>query len=126
MFNSLLGSQLVSLDECGFTVRSKGKERHFVFDEDHGDCCGYNNIEAKLLISEEEEANRNLIITNIAMERDDGGYGDGNSLTITFFGESKLLAQINSYSSSGSGWCYGATVTCKCVETQEQEVLTSW
>ena len=128
MFNNLLGAQLVSLDEYGFTVRNaEGEpgERHFVFDDDSGDCCGFNQIETKLLISE-DEANRNPIITGIVEERDENSYGDGDSLTITFFGESKLLAQINSYSSSGSGWGYGATVTCKCVETQEQEVLTSW
>ena len=126
MFNDiLLGSQLVALDNEGFTVKTKDGERNFIFDEDYGGCCGFNEIEAKLLISE-EETNRNPIITNIIEEKNDDSYGDGDSLTITFFGEHKLLAQINSYSSSGSGWGYGATVTCRCLETKEEQTLTSW
>ena len=126
MFNNLLlGSQLVSLDNNGFTVRNADGERHFIFEEDDGDCCGYNDIEVKLLISE-DEISRNPVITNIVEQDHDNASVDCDSLTITLFGESKLLAQINSCSSSGSGWQYGATVTCRCIETHEEETITSW
>lgn len=50
----------------------------------------------------------------------------GNSLRITFFGLAKKLAMIESYSSSGSGWEYGATVTLVCKETGAEATVTSW
>lgn len=40
--------------------------------------------------------------------------------------EQMELAMIESYSSSGSGWEYGATVTLVCKETGAEATVTSW
>ena len=52
--------------------------------------------------------------------------GDSDILKLTFFGEHKAIAEVNSLSSSGSGWCYGACVTLRCRETGEEHMLTSY
>lgn len=126
MLNSLIGSRLVMLSDEGFTVRGDdGKERHFVFEEDYGDCCGFNEVTSTIFFNPNDEENLPAI-TNIDRLEDECPTDDGNSLRITFFGLAKKLAIIDSYSSSGSGWQYGATVTLICKETGDEAVVTTW
>lgn len=49
-----------------------------------------------------------------------------NKKELTDFGLAKKLAVVDSYSSSGSGWQYGATVTLICKETGDEAVVTTW
>ena len=123
MLNGLVGASLVELNERRFIVNKDDMLICFTFEEDEGSCYGFNEITTNLFISK-EELHRNPIITSIQTERDVGN--DEDRLIITFFGEQKQLAEIESMSSSGSGWSYGATVTLHCLKTNEKEVLTSW
>ena len=124
MLENLIGSKLVSFNEKGFSViLPNGERRDFVFDEDYGDCCGYNELSAELLISADELSN-NPVITNI--EKIDTSGSDGDSIKIVFFGEVKKIAEINSLSSSESGWCYGACVWVTCKQINESEILTKY
>ena len=123
MINELIGWQIVSMDKQGFVITKDGEKRTFKFDEDEGDCCGFNNFDAKLVY--EEGSADNPVITAINFDEDESDY-DENHVIITFFGGHKLLAKIDSLSSSGSGWCYGACVTCRCVETNEEETISCW
>ena len=125
MMDGLIGSYLVELSEAGFTIKGKdGKERHFVFGQDEGDCCGFNEITATLFFNPNDKKNLPAI-TNIDLLEDECA-DEGNSLRITFYGLAKKLAMIESYSSSGSGWEYGATVTLVCKETGAEAMVTSW
>ena len=94
-----------------------------MFDEDYGDCCGFNVIETKLYLSK-SELERNPVITNV--EKVDTSGCECDSARITIFGEYKPMVEVNSESGSGSGWNYGACVTLRCVETNEDELITSW
>jgi hypothetical protein len=124
MTNELIGAQLISFGKDKFKVKTaKGKVKTFVLDEDEGDCCGYNEVVSTLLISKKELAN-NPIITDI--KETDDEEDDGNRHILTLVGVSKPLAEINSYSSSGSGWCYGACVTLECKETRLSKILSHW
>ena len=124
MLEYLIGSKLISFDNDGFSViLPNGEQRDFVFYEDYGDCCGYNELSTELLISADELSN-NPIITNI--EKTDTSECDEDSVKIAFFGECKKIAEVNSLSSSGSGWCYGACVTLVCEETRLSKILSSW
>lgn len=123
MLNDLVGANLVELNERRFVVNKDDMLICFTFEEDSGDCCGFNEITANLFISK-EELHRNPVITSIETER--GADNHEDRLVITLFGEQKQLAEIESISSSGSGWNYGATVTLRCLKTNEEEVLTSW
>lgn len=124
MLENLIGSKLVSFNEKGFSViLPNGEQRDFVFCEDYGDCCGYNELSAELLISSDELSN-NPVITNI--EKIDTSGSDDDSIKIAFFGEVKKIAEINSLSSSKSGWCYGACVWVTCKQINESEILTKY
>lgn len=87
-----------------------------------GDCCGYADFETKLLYSPNDL--RNPIITNVTKE-DERGYDTDSSL-VTFYGESKPLAPIESNAGSGSGWSYGAYVTLTCSALDIDEDLAYW
>lgn len=124
MLEYLIGSKLISFDNDGFSViLPSGEQRDFVFYEDYGDCCGYNELSTELLISADELSN-NPIITNI--EKTDTSERDEDSVKIAFFGECKKIAEVNSLSSSGSGYCYGACVWVTCKQTNEEETITSY
>jgi hypothetical protein len=125
MLEKLIGAQLVEINERGFVVRKDGELIRFSFIEDYGDCCGFNQIETKLFISK-DELQRNPVITNIQEDNTCGEWNDSSNFIITFFGEQKQIAKINSMSSSGSGWCYGASVSLRCLKTKEEEILTIW
>ena len=125
MLKNLIGAQLVEFDTDHFVVRdSNGHILNFVFEQDEGDCCGYNDLENTLLISKDELA-KNPVITKVE-QCEDSDFNYEEHVVITFFGEAKKLAQIDSTSASGSGWCYGACVTLKCIQTGDEEYITSW
>lgn len=124
MFDKIIGAQLVKLDEKGFEVKKNNSLYHFDFIEDEGDCCGYNDISTQLFISEEELARNPAIMKYEIVEDDD--FEEGSLFRIVFFGEVKKMAEVETYSSSGSGWSYGAAVSCLCRETNEEMILSSW
>ena len=118
---SLVGMTLLDLNEYGFTVESKDGERlRFVFDEDKGDCCGFNEIKTTLSMSTKNPP----VITRVQYQ--DVSDGDEDAIVITFFGLDKEIAEIFSMSSSGSGWAYGATVSVMCREINFHEVITQY
>lgn len=120
----LIGFQLVSINNDAIIVKKNEKEYSIKFEKYEGDCCGYNDLETELLI--EKNSNNNPIITNVKTNDVNAPYGDGEAVEIIFYGANKQLAKINSLSSSGSGWCYGATVIVKCKELNIEETITSW
>lgn len=123
--NDLIGARLIHISNEGFIVRlsTDGSTRHFVFEEEPGDCCGFSEVTTKLLIDKEDLRNAPAI-TDVQFQENEGAEGD--SLIITLFGISKPLAIIDSFSSSGSGWCYGSAMWVKCKETKKYFQLTSW
>lgn len=127
LFTKLVGCQLTEFNSEGFSVKDRnGNIKNFVFFKDEGDCCGFNDLKNELFISTDELA-RNPVITKVEeIDASDSKYDDCDHVIVTFFGEVKKLAQIDSLSSSGSGWSYGASVTVKCIETGEEKTITSW
>ncbi len=123
MLEFLVGARLVTADDAGFeVVASNDKRYRFNFESYEGDCCGYNTISSHLLI--EDEGEQNPIITKVRHTTDEDNYSQ--SCEITFFGISKPIYIAAIESSSGSGWCYGATVKLTCKECNFDEILTSW
>ena len=120
----LIGFQMVSITEEKIVVRKDGVEHVLDIVEYEGDCCGFNTIE-RLLMIDAEELSRNPVITDIVRRDPDYG-GEGDACEITFFGESKPLAALNTYSRRGSGWQYGATVRIVCKPIGLDETLSSW
>ena len=128
MLEELIGARLTKIDESGFEVLlTNGEKRNFVFEEDYGDCCGYNDIKTNLTISDDELA-KNPIITEVvrANPMKPKFYDDCDVIEITLMGEDKPIAEILCESGSGSGWQYGAFCWVRCIETSETETLTSW
>jgi hypothetical protein len=119
----LIGYQLVSINQEKIIVRKGDKEYTLFITEDYGGCCGYNEINTNLLVSETELAN-NPIITNVETDGED--YGNGDRAKLTIFGVYKPLAVVESHSSSGSGWRYGACVSIICDALKIEETLTEW
>ena len=119
----LIGYQLISINPQTIVVKKDDKEYTLYINEDYGDCCGYNDITTELFISD-TDLKRNPIITNVIM--DENYEGDGSSGKLIFFGEYKPIAAVNTYSSSGSGWCYGACVTVECEMLEIDDVISSW
>lgn len=117
----LVGMKLIDLNSEGFTVEDKdGKRFRFVFDEDEGGCCGYNEIKTTLSVSTKNPP----VITRVQYQSVPAGAGD--AVVITFFGLNREIAEISAMSSSGSGWAYGATVAVKCREINFTEVITQY
>ena len=117
----LVGMTLIDLNSDGFIVEDKDGERlHFVFDEDEGDCCGFNEIKTTLSMSKKNPP----VITKVQYQ--DVSAGDEDAIVITFFGLDREIAEIYSMSSSGSGWAYGASVAVKCREINFTEVITQY
>lgn len=125
MIKELIGWRLIKIDDGGFEVEKNGETKHFVFEDDYGDCCGYNEITTNLLISEDDFA-KNPVITEVEMVDVTKMHSDCDRLRITFMGECKPIAEIVSESGSGSGWCYGAHAWIVCKETNETEEMTSY
>lgn len=119
--DKLVGMTLLDLNTDGFTVEDKDGERlHFVFDEDEGDCCGFNEIKTTLSMSKKNPP----VITKVQYQ--DVTADDEDAIVITFFGLDREIAEIFAMSSSGSGWPYGASVAVKCREINFTEVITQY
>lgn len=114
----LIGYQLVAINDEKIVVEKDDKTFTIEIYEYEGDCCGFNNLEIT------SDIKNNPVITNVKYEEGDA-FDSGYSV-ITFYGLDKKLAEINSYSSSGSGWAYGATVSVVCSELDIDEILSSW
>ena len=121
MLEKLIGAQIVSIDESTIEVKLDGKVHTLDIVSDNGDCCGYAYFTTNLLYSEGDL--RNPIITNVEVERT--SY-DGDASIVTFYGEYKPLATIESEATSGSGWSYGAYVNIRCNTLDIDEDLASW
>lgn len=115
----LIGYQLKDINEDKIIVIKDNKEYIINFIEEEGGCCGFNELNIN-----KSDFNDNPIITNI--ERQDKSEIDEERIIITFYGKNKELAKIDSISSSGSGWNYGATVSIECKELNINEVISSW
>lgn len=126
MLENLIGCKLLYLSTSGFIVEKDGNIKHFDFIEDFGDCCGYNKISCDLYTNFSDNINENPIITNVERLDEVDVYEDESFCIITFFGLDKKIAEVNTCSSSRSGWQYGACVTVKCKETEESELLSCW
>ncbi len=122
MFEGLIGAQILSMNEDKIHVKLGDQVHTLEIESYDGDCCGYADFTTTLLY--EEENLRNPIITNVEFENNGDAYSD--SSTITFYGESKTLATIESDAGSGSGWSYGACVTIRCKTLDIDEDLASW
>ena len=120
----LIGYRLEKINDEEIIISKNDKLYVLKIQQDEGDCCGYNELETTLLISD----NNKPIITNIEYKdiSENEDWGDNETIKITFFGENKEIATIKSTSSSGSGWCYGACVTVKCKELNINEVISQW
>lgn len=116
----LIGYELESIDDDKIIVSKDDKKYTLKIEQDEGDCCGYNSLETELLIDKDDKP----IITNV-IENEESIY-DRNTKKITFYGTNKELATLDSLSSSGSGWWYGACVSIVCKELNINETITSW
>lgn len=121
----LIGFQLLAFTNENIIVRKGAKTYSINIDEDYGDCCGFNEISTKLLINENDLA-KNPIITNVEYDKEDNENGEESTARITFYGSDKTLATLDSRSSSGSGWCYGACVSVSCKALGLDEIITQW
>lgn len=119
----LVGYQLVSIDDAKIIVKKGNRKYEIVIMDDPGGCCGYNDIKTELYF-DKEDSKRNPVIIDVD-EKFDGGNFD-TSCSITFIGEYGNLGKIDSLSSSGSGWCYGATVTLISDKLGIKEIISSW
>lgn len=119
---NLIGAKLIDLDDNCLVVEKDNIRYHIKLEEDPGDCCGFNEIETTLLI----DKNNSPIIINTERTTDKDEYGDGEKCVLTLFGESKPIAEINTYSSSGSGWQYCACVKLVCDILDIDVMLSSW
>lgn len=124
MLEFLVGARLVSADKNGFVVAINNQKYRFTYESYDGDCCGYNEITSSLLIESGDKEDFNPVITKISHTTIDDSYSQG--CEITFFGLSKPIYTAAIESSSGSGYCYGATVKLVCKEANVDEILTSW
>ena len=121
MLEQLIGAELIEINNNHIVVSKDNERYEITIDDDYGDCCGYNEIETYLLVSK----NSRPVITSVKIEDTSGGR-EADETRVTFFGESKPIATIDSLSSSGSGWGYGATVTLICNKLHINQILSSW
>ena len=122
MLEQLIGAELIAINPQHIIVDKDGERYEIRIDDDGGDCCGYNEIETHLLVSEHSRP----VITSVKVDDESSHHCEADAARLTFFGESKPIAEIESLSSSGSGWGYGATVTLICNPLRINHILTSW
>ena len=120
--NKLIGAQLVDINNEQITIRKKDKIFTLNIINEEGDCCGFNDIATKCLF--EPNSDINPIIVNVTIDNKE--VGDGETCVLTFFGEDKEIAKLETYSSSGSGWAYGANVRLHCSILEIDEILSCW
>ena len=118
----LIGSQILTMTNDKIVVAKDGTNYTLYIGDYSDDYCGFNEIQTVLNYGENRADNP--IITDIVREIDNGD--DGSSCKVTFYGDSKAIGTIDAYSSSGSGWEYGARVTVECEALGIDETLSSW
>lgn len=118
--DALIGAEIISIDNNKIVIKKNEKQFILTLDEDYGDCCGYNDIKTKLLINDNSKA----IITKIEKIQEEDGCS--STCKITFFGEYKPIAEIETLSSSDSGCAYGACVSLICDALEINEMLSDW
>ena len=123
MLKKLIGAQILTVNDGSIEVKLGGEVFTLEIISDGGDCCGYADFTTNLLYSENDL--RNPIITNVSIDYDESD-NDGSFSVVTFYGESKPLATIESEAGSGSGWSYGAFVSLRCKSLDIDEDLASW
>ena len=119
---ALVGFQILFMDEEHIVVAKNEEIFVLTIEDDEGDCCGYNEITTDLMYG--AFSKHNPVITKVFEEREE--QSEGQFCSIIFFGESAPIGNIMSYSSSGSGWGYGATVSIRCKKLNIHEILSSW
>lgn len=117
----LVGYKLEKINDNNVVVSKNNELYVLTFVQDEGDCCGYNDLKTELLLDD----NNKPVITNVEYERITSDF-DEDHVKITFFGSNKEIAKIDSTSSSGSGWQYGACVTIECKELDIDEIISEW
>lgn len=122
MLEKLIGAQILSVDNDCIIIKKGDKVFELVIMFDNGVQCGYADFTTNLLYSPNDLINP--VITNI--EREDGEDFYQDSSIITFFGESKPLATIESNVGSENGFRYGAFVSIYCKAMDIDETLASW
>lgn len=122
MLENLIGAQILTVSDDSIEVKLGDEIHTLEIISDGGGCCGYAEFTTNLLYSENDF--RNPIITNVTIDSGDSNYCDTS--TVTFYGEAKPLATIESEAGSGSGWGYGAFVTLRCKSLDIDEDLASW
>ena len=118
--NCLLGSKLISISEDEMVVENGVGQAVIKIIQDEGGCCGFNDVTATLLIN----GNDRPVITKVEEVYEDKD--DESVCRITLFGSYKAIATLETRSSSGSGWQYGACVIIKCESPRIDEQLTCW
>lgn len=118
----LIGSQILTMSKDKIIVKKNGVNYTLIVDNHESDWGGFNLIETTLNYG--ENSSDNPIITKIWRSDEDSGYG--STCTVTFYGGSKVVGVIDTESSSGSGWAYGACVSLECEALGIDELLSSW
>lgn len=123
MFDKLIGTQVVTLSKDEIVVKSKNGETFDIsFEADNYECCGFKDITKELFF--EPNNKNNPIITGWNLS-DEGGW-DGCRVRLTLFGLKKPLAKYEFECNSGSGWCYGATITAVCSLDNKEVEICCW
>jgi len=120
----LIGYQITELSDAEMKVCKNSNTYTILFDCDHGDCCGFAEINNTLLVNH-ENSKENPVITNVELSDDESDYGS-QSAVITLFGEYKPIAKLSAVAGSGSGWMYGATVMAVCKTLGIEEEIVGW
>ena len=121
--DNLVGSQIIDMCEKSITVKTKnGQTLQFDFICEQGDCCGYAEIKNTLYFKPDD--NNNPVITNLVMRTEEKDCC--KEVILILFGEYKALADYRFECGSGSGWCYGATISVACKIVPDVEELCSW
>lgn len=128
-FDNLIGCQIIDITENSITVRKRDELYELIgyedtydisFDKYDGDCCGYAEITKELFFEPNNE--NNPVITNWTASEEEND--SSQVVTLTLFGMKKPLVKYEFECSSGSGWCYGATIQVNCRDANE--TLCSW
>lgn len=124
IFDKLIGSRLISLDNDRMVVEKDGKTYNLDFVLYQGGCiCSYANITNTLLYDVNSETNP--VITKVEVN-DEDKEADEREITVTLFGMNKAIATIEAEAGSGSGWYYGACVTVECKDLDIDDELVCY
>ena len=118
----LIGFQIISMDRGYIVVKKNGETFILDIEDDGGGCCGFNSISATLKYN--KNSKDNPIITKVTIEKEEDC--NGEACSVCFYGDSKIIGEINSYSSSCTGYRYGATVIIRCNKLNIIEILSKW